>query len=306
MKKRIFQKLFTFWVISSFGSWGLADGFQSLSSESSSSNNGASLNAPQFNSVSPFDIILDYSESPNAPTAAELSSFASAEATWESIIIGMKDDLADLSLEISVNFDSIDGEGGILGSAGPTMGKWAANGRYLYAAAGTMTFDTSDTANMESNGTLNSVILHEMAHVMGFGTIWSSSAVGIPGFQELYVNDSGEYTGTAALAAYQQEYVGQEAATFVPVELDGGPGTANGHWNEGFGGAPVGILNEEGQDANLMLMSGWLNSSSSISNTTIAQWEDMGYIVIPELATIFSVALFLMAFLVIGITRKRS
>jgi hypothetical protein len=306
MKMRIFQKLFTFWAISSLGSCGLAGGIQILSPEFSSSDNVAPLNAPQFNAVSPFDIVLDYSGSPNAPTAAELASFAAAEATWESIIIGMKDDLVDLSLEISVNFDNIDGVGGTLGSAGPTLGKWAADGRYLYAAAGTMTFDTSDTANMEANRTLNSVILHEMAHVMGFGTIWSSSAVGLPGFQELYVNDSGEYTGTAALAAYQQEYVGQEAATFVPVELEGGPGTANGHWNEGFGGAPVGILNGDGQDANLMLMSGWLNPSSTISTTTIAQWEDMGYMVIPELASIFSVALFLVAFLVVGITRKRS
>ena len=173
------------------------------------------------------------------------------------------------------------------------------NPNYLYSASGTMTFDTADTANMAASGILEMVILHEMAHVIGLGTIWSSSGVGIGGYQELYVDRSGEYTGANALAAFQQEFVGQEDATFVPVELAGGSGTANGHWNEGdikvkgivYGGLATDIVDHEGRDMNLMLMTGWANTGSHISDTTIAQWEDLGYDVVPEPATMILLGL---------------
>ena len=44
---------------------------------------------------------------------------------------------------------------------------------------------------------------------------------------------AGQYTGAAALDAFKLEF-NQLEATFVPVELDGGAGTANGHWNMGI------------------------------------------------------------------------
>ena len=69
-----------------------------------------------------------------------------------------------------------------------------------------------------------------------------------------------------------------ESATFVPVELGGGSGTANGHWNEGDGGFATGITRvSDGQDMSLMLMSGWLNPGSFISDTTLGSFEDLGY-----------------------------
>lgn len=244
-------------------------------------------------SAGSFDIFLDFSGSTVAPTADELAAFSAAEAEWESRIVDLKEDPGDKTLDISIDLDNIDGVGGTLGSAGPTAVKWVTGGDYLYAGLGTITLDTSDTANMASNGTLNDVILHEMAHVIGFGTLWSSSGVGFSGYQELYVSGSGQYTGAAALAAYQQEFVGQESATYVPVELEGGAGTADGHWNEGYGGAATGILDHFGRDMNLMLMSGWANPGSFISATTMGQWEDLGYIIvaIPEPSTLLMIGL---------------
>ena len=233
--------------------------------------------ATSSQAVTTFDIVIDFGSSNF--TASQQAAFTNAEATWESLITSYKDPLPfGTTLTISANNPIIDGVGGTLGSAGPTAGIWATGGSYLYASAGFMSFDSADVAALETAGTWEAVILHEMAHVIGIGTLWSSSGAGIPGFQELYVDGTGQYTGATGLAAYQQEFVGQESATFVPVELGGGSGTANGHWNEGDGGFATGITRvSDGQDMSLMLMSGWLNPGSFISDTTLGSFEDLGY-----------------------------
>ena len=224
-----------------------------------------------------FDIVINYVPGSNF-TPSQKAAFAQAEATWESLITSYKPNsvTAGTTLVIDADNPPIDGVNGILGSAGPTSGILA--GSYLFATAGSMSFDSADVAALESNGTWAAVILHEMGHVIGIGTLWSSAGVGAPGFQELYVDGTGQYTGATGLAAYQQEFVGQQSATFVPVELGGGGGTANGHWNEGDGGGTTGITRvSDGKDMNLMLMSGWLNPGSFISDTTLGSFEDLGY-----------------------------
>ena len=42
---------------------------------------------------------------------------------------------------------------------------------------GTMEFDTADLAAMEANGSLFFVIMHEMGHILGIGTLWSSKGL---------------------------------------------------------------------------------------------------------------------------------
>jgi hypothetical protein len=232
------------------------------------------LSAPTYTEAGSFNIDLTFS----GLTASQESVFASAEATWESIIVGYSGGFSlpgDMDLDISATGAAIDGPGGILGSAGPTTGVFSAS--FLYANSGAMTFDSADLSSLEMSGALLDVILHEMAHVIGIGTLWSSSAVGFPGFQELYVAGSGMYTGANALAQYIAEFV--PMATFVPVELGGGSGTANAHWNEvNGGGSPTGIVGPNGDFAN-ELMTGWLNAPTYISNTTIGSLADLGYIV---------------------------
>ena len=39
-----------------------------------------------------------------------------------------------------------------------------------------MSFDTADLAQIEADGSLVRVIMHEMGHVLGIGTIWDRSA----------------------------------------------------------------------------------------------------------------------------------
>ena len=84
-----------------------------------------------------------------------------------------------------------------------------------------------------------------MAIALGFGTVWDMNT-------GIYVNGTGHYTGTAALAAYQKEFVGQQNATYVPVELGGGVGAADSHWDEpNLRHGPTGIVTASGQIWNM-------------------------------------------------------
>jgi hypothetical protein len=245
-----------------------------------------------------FNIVLNYGTS--TPTAGEAAAFSAAEAAWESIITGYQsNDVANTTVTINVQLQAIDGAGGILGQAGPQTVKLnqaqnAVTSTWIYTQTGLMQFDTADTAGMVSNGSFASVVNHEMGHVLGIGTLWSSSSLGptFAGRQELYVSGSGQYTGTFGLAAYNAEF-GQAGAS-VPVELQGGSGTANAHWDELNGGAGatgrVSLLT--GQDMQFELMTGWLNSPTFTSTLTTQGMRDLGYVVaVPEPTTLALLAL---------------
>jgi hypothetical protein len=201
------------------------------------------------------------------------SVFTQAVNFWKSVITGYNSATTSplvTGVSIDASGANIDGVGGTLGQAGPLTGyNPSLTPGYIMSKTGLMQFDTADLGNMESNGSLLAVIEHEMGHVLGFGTLWT--------YNGLYTNGTGQYTGGNALAAYKAEF-NQPSATFVPVELGGGAGTANGHWNEVDGGsAPTGIVDGFGHDMQKELMTGWLNTPTFISNTTVQQFKDLGY-----------------------------
>lgn len=68
-------------------------------------------------------------------------------------------------LEITATLEPIDGVSGVLGSAGPTS-TW--NNCDL-PPTGRMRFDIADVDGMEADGIFQTVIEHEMAHVIGYG-----------------------------------------------------------------------------------------------------------------------------------------
>ncbi|WP_236618529.1 PEP-CTERM sorting domain-containing protein [Rhodopirellula europaea] len=106
---------------------------------------------------------------------------------------------------------------------------------------------------------------------LGFGTLWTDNGV--------YVNGSGEFTGANTTAPWQSEF-GQGGTP--DVELSGGPGTANGHWDEpDGGGAFSGITDASGRDLTFELMTGWLNVGPEdpfISGMTLASFQDIGFL----------------------------
>ena len=240
-------------------------------------------------------IDLNYSA---ATAPAYIDVFERVAEFWGETLIGYQPSidasiLGDVVINASV--ENIDGPGQILGYAGPT---WGVNtGGYFLAAEGVMVFDNNDVADLLAAGALESVILHEMAHVLGFGTLWELNGV--------YVPNSGQYTGPNALAVWQREF-GQHDATYIPVELGGGAGTANGHWDEPYGGGSMsGIVDDNGNDLTYELMTGWLNNPDFISETTLASFSDIGYEVatVPILAGMY---LFLSGLAGLGLMRGRN
>jgi hypothetical protein len=119
-------------------------------------------------------------------TSSQRQAFTTARLRWESVITqdlegGFLDAPADDcggstpavkqnvdDLLILVNLVEIDGAGGVLGGAGPCYIRTEGDLTIL----GTMQFDTADLAMLEADGFLSSVVLHEMGHVLGFGTLW--------------------------------------------------------------------------------------------------------------------------------------
>lgn len=196
-------------------------------------------------------------------------AFRSAVNRLESIIFG---DLPDVQLNginiddlrITAELESIDGVGGILGEAGPTR----LRGGSALPFAGIMRFDSADARNLFNNGQWNDVILHEMLHVIGFGTIWQRL-----GLLSGAGTNNPQYIGANGVAAYNNIFGNN--ATSIPVENTGGPGTADAHWLES-------IFDTE-------LMTGFLNEGEQLplSAITAESLVDLGYQLAPanQLAT---------------------
>jgi hypothetical protein len=148
----------------------------------------------------------------------------------------------------------IDGPGRILGQAGPTV----LRPRTLLPAKGMMEFDIGDLAQLELEGGLQSVILHEMGHVLGLGTIWRQLGL---------IKDSGStnpvFIGVNSMRELST-LIGANEPVAVPIENTGGIGTREGHWRESVFG------NE--------LMTGFLSGTTQpFSRLTIASFQDLGY-----------------------------
>jgi Leishmanolysin len=230
--------------------------------------------------------------------ATHRSYFEAAESFWEGVITGYQPGIQLTGMTIrAVTTLGIDGAAGVLGSAGWTTAAQA--GGYWLATGGEMKFDSADVATLVQSGRFGEVIQHEMAHVLGFGTLWTHNGV--------YQNGSGRFVGTAALAQYRSEF-NQPGALWVPVELGGGSGTANGHWDEINGGAgTTSTVDRSGRDMRTELMTGWLNGPTFVSRTTLASFQDIGYAVnlsaVPEPAAL---ALWLLGLpLLAGVATRR-
>ena len=154
---------------------------------------------------------------------------------------------------IDASAPAIDGPGGILGQAST---REIRSGSFL-PAYGVMRFDSADLVVLEASGQLLSVILHEMGHVIGIGTIWS-----LKGLLSGAGGSDPRFTGAGATAEYNAIF-GTSAAS-VPVENTGGSGSRDSHWRESVFG------NE--------LMTGFLNlGTSPLSRVTVASLADLGY-----------------------------
>lgn len=203
---------------------------------------------------------------------SQLAAFNSAADRWNGAITG---DLPDVYVTIAANgcgaphpavaetvddvvifvtVTSIDGPGKVLGSAGPCRIRSGSN----LPAVGIVYLDADDLGNLEANGLLDDVVLHEMGHVLGIGTLWPTGLlIGAGGSDPVF-------TGSAAVNQFLAAGGSAYSGTPVPVENTGGGGTKDAHWRES-------VMASE-------IMTGWINfGGNSFSRITVASLQDMGY-----------------------------
>ena len=156
--------------------------------------------------------------------------------------------------------DEIDGPGGTLAQAGAC---WRRVGT-LMPLYGLMLFDVADLERLEQRGTLEDVVLHEMGHVLGIGTMWSRLGLLRDPASETEAPDT-HFTGPLAIEAFDEAGGTGYRGAKVPVENMGGPGSRNSHWRET-------VLRTE-----LMTPSVRIGGSSPLSAITIQSLADLGY-----------------------------
>ena len=205
---------------------------------------------------SDYDIALRFLD--NNLSSSQQAIVLSAAERWSGIIIGDIPaassgigTIDDIVIDVSARF--IDGNDDILAQAGPTQFR----PETFFPARADLEFDSADLDDLETTGRLFDVIVHEMAHALGFGTVWT--ALGL-------LSGSGgsnpRFTGAGAVAEYNSIF--GTNATAVPVENIGEAGTRDSHWRGS-------VLDNE-------LMTGTITPTSNpLSRITIASMSDLGY-----------------------------
>ena len=153
----------------------------------------------------------------------------------------------------------IDGVGRVLASAGPCVLRTSSR----FPVIGIMRFDSDDIEALTANGRLPAVVLHEMLHVIGIGTLWRTRDMLIGA-----TTADPRFVGLQAAA----QCIASGGSTVcsdgrVPVENSGGAGTADVHWRES-------VFDRE-------VMTGVVESNADMpfSTVSIASLEDLGYLV---------------------------
>lgn len=256
---------------------------------------GSTLTVSLGDAMDPFNIDLVFL---NSGTPAQDSAFTRAARRWESILVG---DLQDYNLAgtgntvpsgcvqsqpelpdiddllIYVSIDSIDGPSGTLGQAAPCLQRAVNDYSYLgLPFVGVMRFDEADLQVLLELDDLDEVILHEMGHVLGFGTLCQWAVAGTSGCenaQGLLVNPSlpshkgadTHFTGAHAIQGF--DAVGGSSYTHakVPVENQAGEGSGDSHWRESV------------FDTELMTPSLDAGRTNALSVVTLMQFMDLGY-----------------------------
>ena len=234
-----------------------------------------------------FDIELRYLGT--QPTATQRTIFRAAADEWESVItsgLGFRiiidstltcedDDPSPFGdyiddLRIYVRLERIDGFSGTLGAAGPCVRR--SGGLPLI---GDVTLDTADLGRLGS-AALRRLAVHEMAHVLGFGTSFQwdallrNPATGyVPGPGQPALPDT-HFAGRSAVNAFNEIGGASYTGAKVPVENDTEeyvPGGLDGHWRES-------VFDTELMTASLSIDA---NASQPLSKVTIAALADLGY-----------------------------
>ena len=170
-------------------------------------------------------------------------------------------------LRVWVLIDSIDGVGGGIARSGPC--RWrvslfpASDTIYKETALGAILLDEADVTRMEANGLLLPVVVHEMAHVLGFGTGWEEHRLLRNPSLPANLGADTHFTGRLAAAAFAAAGGAGYTGAGVPVENRSEEGSSDRHWRES-------VFGDE-------LMTPFVGGGHALSLITIESLADMGY-----------------------------
>ncbi len=253
-------------------SWTLGSGATQTLVASSSAMPGKSVTFRASIATSQFDINVRFVG--DGGTDRQREAFTKAVSRWRRVITGdigttplnvpvgqcaswipaINESINDLV--IYVRLAAIDGAGKVLGQASPCY----VNSGNKLPIMGFFELDQDDLATLQSQGTLDDVVLHEMGHILGIGTLWSyerSLLVGA-GSSDPY------FSGVSSREQFASIGGNTYAGLSVPVENTGSAGTRDAHWRRTV------FTNE--------LMQGYAQPGGMpMSRVTIASLADLGY-----------------------------
>lgn len=167
---------------------------------------------------------------------------------WKSVIYGPVIPYLNNELECTINFQVLDEN--ILGQARPTS-YITINDKFI-PVSGEVTLNTinwnkqKEQKKKDGNSNAYYTLLHEFGHVLGIGTMWKHPSTGQPLERLLDINVKKtidyygtpydiytKYIGPNALAKYRINLTDAQLSG-IPIEDDGGLGTAGGHPEEGI------------------------------------------------------------------------
>lgn len=202
--------------------------------------------------ASQFDIEINFDN--DIPEEIRAGVQQAAER-WMKIVVG---DLPDQGEIDDLQIEVVSGElpDTVLATGGPDQFRTGSNLPYH----GRITWSQADLA--DSTDRAYQIAVHEIAHVLGFGTMWEGLKL-----REVQLG-APVYTGQAALAMYKFAVDG--AARSIPIEPDSGDATAGEHWASSWAGA------NNSYDVMVAKLEPDLGARF-ISAVTVAAIADLGY-----------------------------
>jgi hypothetical protein len=231
---------------------------------------------------------------------------------WNAVITGVPGDDPTRKIPVDVNFK--DFEAGTLASAGP-IEKVPTNdldNYYFYTKTGEVSFATSFYENFWNDSEsiqMRETTKHELGHILGIGNYWSTT--GFPNYKGIIDKDQEDrdgnfhnlYKGPKGLEVYNfynsnnqtlkinntetnyknSNYPNVTQCPGIPVEDNGGSGTAGGHLEEGvathIGSHNSIFINDIHYPGfGVELMTGITSGEETpLSALTVALVEDLGY-----------------------------
>ena len=213
--------------------------------------------------VPPLDFQIDFTFSNDSPQSLVTAAGLAANL-WQSVItenlpsvfdptFGLIDDI-QINVQLGLLSGDSDGDGNTLAQGQPLLFRTDATGLPYLAQIG---IDEADITNPE----LSTIMAHEIGHCLGFPDSigWRNNVIPLGSVTPTH------FIGTNAVREYDLLFGTAADAAGVPLEQDGGAGTAFAHWDDATFG------NE--------LMTGTLDftSTNPLSVITVGAFEDMGY-----------------------------